>query len=300
MRRFSVFATVFMLGLGLAGCSPQPVETPTPIDTAPTTVAPSVSLADILHDQISAFCVSQFDAALTTAEEFTHPTWGLAVVAGCLSDAGAFAAVAMDATGNVQWTKSSADVVWPSSTLPTLTKYQPASPVFDASGNLYIEYMQSSKPGVEVLRPTNSGFEVVAPSDIDWNALYNSGRWNEEGFWDIPLFAPAILDRVGADGFYRVRMVNDDKPHPTLVFVWTGEKYEMGRAPGQFLFIRGSASEIQIDIGPAKSSVVLITVSGSEVSLTYCGSQGISVLRTCTSGIDGGLTAGMLLGETGA
>jgi hypothetical protein len=251
-----------------------------------------------------------FDDALATAEEFNHPTWGPSILAGCLGETG-YAAVVMDAEGTVQWTKSSADLPWqyPPAVLPRLTKYQPASPVMDASGNLYIQYAQipqlwddpgaGPRPGVEILRPTFTGIETLVPSDLEWAALVQGEGAGQDDFWDQALFAPATLDGLRDDGLYRIRMATSEEADPiSLSFVWAGGVYGMDLGPRQWLLW---AKDNPVTVGANANSIWgQVSVQGSEVTVIYCGTQSMLSLTTCSFGIDNGMTLLELVGSIGS
>ncbi|MDR0782633.1 MAG: hypothetical protein LBE83_02610 [Propionibacteriaceae bacterium] len=303
MRRYIALIVGVVLGFWLVGCSGSGSPNPT---LGGTQLENLRAAADL-------YCSSSFNATITGAEEFNHPAWGPVLLATCLDETGSYSAFIMDATGVTQWTKWSIDVAWPSRGIPpSLTTYQPASPVTDASGNLYLEYAQipldedgrpagDPREGVEILRPTDYGIETIVTTDLEWLSLVGMAGTDEDALRDLPLFAPAKLDGLGEDGLYRIRMTGDEASTlPPLVFVWVDPRYELDLGPGQYELTKSPDGVPLVQVGPAIASLGLVTVQGSSVSLVICGSAGVSSITTCTNGIDYGLTANELTGQIGS
>jgi len=260
-------------------------------------------LSETLNAEISAYCSSQFDSELNGAQDFHHPAWGASILAGCIGGSG-YAAVVMDSTGDVKWTKSSDDLaIAASDDMPMFATYEPASPVTDATGNLFIEYSTIEENegraylGVEVLKPTHTGMDSIVLNLAEWRSFFMYNDSSIKASFEQPIFSPASLVGPATDGQYRIRMTGGLMDEPiTIDYSWGSSSYGVDLTMGQFIVYpqQGIGSSLGYNAGPVWS---IVRVDGPDVTLIHCAAQSEVSKVTCTFGGRFGINVTELVGQ---
>jgi hypothetical protein len=135
---------------------------------------------------------------LSGAAPFEHPVWGHVVLVTCGATSTSASAnrqgmLVVDAQGSVAWQRVYKQNGGPYYGL------EPATPVTDATGNVFAVYNPGRYDGVAILRPTTTGMDLIAGvyDDLLENPTTNS-------FYFAELLGP------GKDGLYKIRQYNND------------------------------------------------------------------------------------------
>jgi hypothetical protein len=275
------------LALVVSGCTASDTD-PAPVPPATTTTTPSLS--EVFKELLTTFCRTKYDAVLTGSSEFVHPTWGLSLLATCLSDDNHRPTVIIvDHDGVPRWAKTTSYSEFP------FDHYAPLRPVTDRWGNLFIGYdgevPNGSGEGVEVLRPTTDGAESVSMNHWEWtharDGIDQDDLVSVQAFKEHPLFFPAVAIYDGDIDVYRIQVMIDtyrdlEYVIALLDYEWRGSQYELILQDNEWLLPAEAVGSVIDQSHPALWARVTLTGGHARALICSTGRFQIIAAPTCT------------------
>jgi len=216
VRRFVPLIAAAVIAVGVAGCSDDTTSGGTPpATTSPSDPVTGGALLPAADQQ--RLCQSELGATgANGATQVDHTAWGPTTVIACGPTAGS----GPDEQAGVLVVDRSGEVRWVQPFTAGYYEFAMADPGVDASGNVFITYNPGRLDGVIILRPTPTGFEVLAGFGTDGSPTTTLD------------FYSAALQGPGSTGLYEVEVTSDDcEPDcasgtkDTQVFTWDGTTY---------------------------------------------------------------------------